>query len=352
MKSEKLSKTFLGSQEFLRLLECSEALKTDQKAFANQILALEVTNKCNYSCHYCFEGLSCKNNDFLSIEAAVSAIDKLPSGSELRFFEGEPLLYFDFIERIVQLYPQHEYSIVTNGSLLTKETAKFLKEHDFAIGLSFDGRNWQESNRPSLTGNSYNEFRKAIRMLEDVEAKVGISTVVTKKTVPHLYDIHLEVFSEYKLNGWAYLLAYSEDLTMKDMDILEEQIFSIIDEFPVQHLMKINDLKKWTMKIEDIWPVPYFCGAGTCFSAIAVNGEERICPFFLREGSCFVPSIRAVDVDCGRCYIWDYCKGGCLALNKQGTGNTHKSHPLSCKKNQIYFKAGLKTLIKARRERR
>jgi sulfatase maturation enzyme AslB (radical SAM superfamily) len=344
-----INRDFIKSSEFTQLAaQCP--VPVIHKAKANPILALEITDKCNYSCPYCFEGQSCNNQNILNFDTACKAIDELPDGSELRFFGGEPLLQFPLIVRLVERYPSHIYSLVTNGSPLTQEMAAFFASKHFAVGLSYDGKDWQQKQRPSPSGNSHQDFRHAMAIFEDVGLEVGISTVVTKESLPFLYDIHLEVFADFQVKGWAYLLAYSSDLNFADLDILQNQILQIVIEFPTAHLLRINDLKKWAMKASGEWPIDGYCGAGSCYTTLSVHGEKRICPFFLREDSCYGPTLRTVEVDCKQCFIWEYCKGGCYSINRSGSGNTHKSHPFACKRNHVYFEMGLATYIKIRRD--
>lgn len=344
-----ISKHYVVSDEFRRLVDAQPRVEYP-KAEVHEILALELTNRCNYACPYCFEGNSRLNKNVLDFKMACAAIDPLPVGSELRFFGGEPLLQFGLMQQLVARYPQHKYSIVTNGSLITSEVAEFFAEHNFSVGLSYDGSRWQEHNRPAPDSNSQKDFERAMNALSTAGAYVGISTVVTKESIPHLYDIHLEMFDDYPIGGWAYLIAYTPEMTLSDLDVFRDNLLRIIDDFPAVHLLRINDLKKWAMKITGEWPIPTYCGAGACYSALSSRGEKRFCTFFLRESSCYGPSIGAVEVDCKHCSVWNYCHGGCLALNLYGSGATHKSHPFSCKKSHIYFEAGLKTRIKVKRE--
>ncbi len=336
---------FVNSGEFQVVAEKS-IVPPPPSAVVNQIVALEITDKCNYACRYCFEGKSSENSGFMSFENACHIIDPMPSGSELRFFGGEPLLNFGLIERLVDRYPQHQYSLVTNGSLVTKEVAEYLVHHKFNVGMSYDGRCSQRENRLALLGDSMTDFQRAMRLLSAAGLAVGVSTVITKEHIEHLYDIHLEVFGEWGAGGWAYLLAYRPDMILKDLDAFKEQIFAIIQDFPSDHLVRINDLRKWCMKASGEWPLKAYCGSGICYRAVAVDGTERLCPFFLRESTCYSSAMRAVEVNCAKCSIWNYCHGGCLALNRFGSGNTHHSHPFACKKNMIYFEAGLRTRIK------
>lgn len=342
-------KCFIKSDAFSGLCQ-SQPIIPVQKARAHTILALELTDRCNYACAYCFEGESQRNSNVMDLEMAMTVIDSLPEGSELRFFGGEPLLEFKLIQTIVQKYPRMRFSIVTNGSLVDERIATFLAENSFSVGISYDGAGWQEKHRIACKGDSTADFIKAMGVFERHGVYVGVSTTVTRESMSHLYDIHLEIFADFPVQGWAYLLAYSPDMTMRDLDIFEEQIMQIITDFPAQHLLRINDLRTWAMKVAGTWPIDAYCGAGVCYSALTVHGEQRICPFFLRESSCYGPNIRTEEVDCRQCDIWPYCHGGCLSLNMYGSGNTHKGHPFACRKNHIYFKAGLATAIKARKE--
>ncbi|MDP3899829.1 MAG: hypothetical protein Q8Q23_01985 [bacterium] len=146
--------------------------------------------------------------------------------------------------------------------------------------FTYDGKRWQTKNRPSLTGNSFVEFERAVLLMQNAKVNFGVSTVVTKESINSLYDIHLEVFADYNVCSWAYLIAYSDNMQLSDLDVFKEQLFAIINDFPVEHLLKINDLRKWSMKISGEWPINSFCGAGTCYSALAVDGSARLCPFF------------------------------------------------------------------------
>lgn len=347
---QEINKEFLNSKTFNDLLR-RNSFPLLKKSSVKKILALEITQNCNYKCKYCFEGNNIlSKSGILDFNVACIYLDKLPFGSQIRFFGGEPLMYFNLVKKIVKKYPQHSYSLVTNGSLITEKIAEFLTENNFSVGLSYDGYGWQNKNRISKNNNSQSDFEKAVHILSRAGCHVGISSVITKESIPYLYDIHLEVFDDYPISGWAYLLGYNSDMTLYDLDIFKENLFRIIDEFPVKHLLKINDLKKWSMKISGEWPIDGFCGAGSYYSALTSNGEEKFCTFFLRESSCYTPSIGLIEVDCKRCSIWEFCKGGCRALNMFSSGSVYKSHPFSCKKNHIYFEAGLKVRIKLAKE--
>ncbi len=108
--------------------------------------------KCNYSCEYCSQrfvpGAEVDNKTF-DLDAYL---EKLYStfnfgedglGKVIEFWGGEPLLYWNKIvplaENIRKKYKKITFSIITNGSLITKEKADWLYDMGFYVGISHDG---------------------------------------------------------------------------------------------------------------------------------------------------------------------------------------------------------------------
>ena len=83
---------------------------------------------------------------------AKAAIDYLFENSkankyQVGFFGGEPLINFDLVKFAVkyandkahQYRKQIEYYIATNGTLLSKDVADFIKNNNIQISISIDG---------------------------------------------------------------------------------------------------------------------------------------------------------------------------------------------------------------------
>lgn len=108
---------------------------------------------CNYECDYC-------NQRFVPHADSTNPDDVTPFVSNMgtwfdggddglgtdRYFEfwgGEPFVYWKTLkplaEQIRQKYPNSEFSIITNGSLLNKEKVDWLDELRFTVGISHDG---------------------------------------------------------------------------------------------------------------------------------------------------------------------------------------------------------------------
>lgn len=132
-------------------------------------LALQITQKCNFSCRYCRyatdNGISRKHtNTNMSEEIAQKAIDYLMTHStdanqvNIAFCGGEPLLNFTLIKEILQYirskypYKPVTYNLTSNASLLKEEYIDIFQKNNFQLMISLDGpENVQNYNRKFLS---------------------------------------------------------------------------------------------------------------------------------------------------------------------------------------------------------
>jgi uncharacterized protein len=114
-------------------------------------LKISLGLKCNYSCEYCSQRFIPHENEN-PVSKTESFLDKIyknfdfgldGSGKKIEFWGGEPLLYWDTIlpiaKSLKENFPKIIFSIITNGSLLTKEKVDILDELGFYISISHDG---------------------------------------------------------------------------------------------------------------------------------------------------------------------------------------------------------------------
>ncbi len=159
------------------------------------------TDVCNFRCKYCyFEG----NLVFLrgkmtekDIERVVNFISKAADqlkGEKYRvtFYGGEPLLAFDVIKEIVERLKDKNvrFTIITNGSLVNEEFAKFVKANDITVSVSIDGDYFANKLRVDSEGKeTFYKAIKAIAILKDYNVKVAASVTVSSINVHRLPDI-------------------------------------------------------------------------------------------------------------------------------------------------------------------
>lgn len=108
---------------------------------------VNLTNQCNNACPYCFV---CFQEDFMEYSTAKDTVEFLLKNviaqknvekPTFAFFGGEPLLAFDKIIKplIIEYGDRINWSITTNGTLLTEEIIDFLADNDVSVLLSWDG---------------------------------------------------------------------------------------------------------------------------------------------------------------------------------------------------------------------
>src|SRR2546425_7024982 len=119
-------------------------------------LVLNVANKCNLHCTYCYEPEAAKYGPSpmqMDWEMAQTSVDFLfhRAGKNrevnLIFFGGEALLNFKLMREVVAYAEEKgrgagkkvDFSVTTNGTLLTDEIIDFFQEHRFGLTVSLDG---------------------------------------------------------------------------------------------------------------------------------------------------------------------------------------------------------------------
>lgn len=156
------------------------------------LFIIDTTDRCNLRCEYCSAEASAYGKS-LTLEIAIEAFDNflnmknINSCVTVEFSGGEPLLNISLIEQIVPIYKRMSkekgitlnFSIQTNGTLLTKEIVDFLVEAEFTIGISIDGpEKWNVSRRFEDKKPAFNRVDNNIRYLIDNHIPFSTLSVV------------------------------------------------------------------------------------------------------------------------------------------------------------------------------
>jgi uncharacterized protein len=113
-------------------------------------LKIQLGLGCNFSCAYCLQAAqihkaaASSTRDASEFLANIDSWISAPEGMQkVEFWGGEPLLYWKKIEILApalkKKFPNARFSIITNGSLLTREIVDQLKDWDFSVSISHDG---------------------------------------------------------------------------------------------------------------------------------------------------------------------------------------------------------------------
>lgn len=156
-------------------------------------LKIQLGLKCNYGCEYCSQSsfvadASITNDD--DVDEFISKLDDrldLSDCGTVEFWGGEPLLYWKKIKKLVPILKERcgdevEFTMVTNGSLLTREKVDFFKEHKFAITMSHDGPGYHlRGPDPLDSPRKYALVQELIEMNKRNELGFSFSIVWTKE---------------------------------------------------------------------------------------------------------------------------------------------------------------------------
>jgi len=141
---------------------------------------IEVTNACNMKCKMCHKWeWYLKNRDkdtTLSKKKIMEILGELSSigVKSVLFSGGEPLLRNDICELIDYANKLGlKGTVVTNGTLLTKEIARCILKNDWQIAFSIDGSNSKIHDNIRGVGGSFDRVIKAIEIAKNERDKLG-----------------------------------------------------------------------------------------------------------------------------------------------------------------------------------
>ncbi|MHA1228528.1 MAG: radical SAM protein [Candidatus Hodarchaeales archaeon] len=168
------------------------------------LLRILLTNKCNLNCKYCKVMPNIKNEMRPSVQEKVlkkviSCFFKnsitASSPKTIHITGGEPMIYWGRIKYIVgeierQKRKNERLKIVigTNGILLDKKKACFIKKHNIKVIVSIDGRK-HINDRLRLFKNGRGSFDQTInglKKLKEAGVDIGLSMVVGKHNIDTL----------------------------------------------------------------------------------------------------------------------------------------------------------------------
>ena len=175
---------------------------------------------CNLNCEYCFylekQALFDSEGSFRMSDRVLSSfitnyITSQPTPTvDFVWQGGEPtLLGIDFFRRVVELQRPHagrktiSNALQTNGTLLTDEWCRFLKEHNFMVGISIDGpREVHDRYRCDRKGKgSFARAMRGLRLLQDHGVEYNVLTSVARETARQ----PLEVYRFLKNEGVEFI---------------------------------------------------------------------------------------------------------------------------------------------------
>ncbi len=189
-----------------------------------------VTEECNFNCSYCFQNIGKRYLDVSTVEKALDFFfPLLKEECYINFYGGEPLLAYDQIRHAVsaiekknrKLKKDVQFSMTTNGSLISDDILRFLDQHKFLLTVSFDGLAQDISKKRDSFEHIVSIIKKILKYTDiDLET----NSVFTPTTIGYLsksiqFISELGVanidFSLHKVTPWdsSSLSRLKEELT-------------------------------------------------------------------------------------------------------------------------------------------
>lgn len=344
------------------------AIQNANEAPYPSILYLILTEKCNFNCSYCFieRHMNPNKANIMTKEIAKKAIDffckqikcdpsKFDDEKTILFYGGEPLSNFDVLVYACQLVNQYVeegklpkktvLSMVTNGSLLTREKARLLKKLGVSFSISLDGVT-EKANVARVLKDGTPAYNRIISGIENAKAEglqVGLSITLSENALAEKEDI-MSLIDKYDIKGIGFNILNTDKSFRVSDDYFEKASKFIIDSYPKFRTKGIYEdriMRKVTAFTEHKL---YYCDCGAEGGhqfVVAPNGEIGICQGFLSSRKTFITNVNDENFDiltnelylewnkrtpflmpqCKTCQCLGICGGGC-ALCAYENGNS------------------------------
>jgi uncharacterized protein len=273
-------------------------------------LSLAVAQKCNLGCTYCYAqqgefGGPAKN---MSQQEADRAVDLLVLGAlpgarlNLAFLGGEPLINRGVVQATtrracalaIDKGVTLNFSITTNGTLLTEADADFFEEYGFAVTISLDGpREVHNALRPYRGGaGSFDVIMRRLAPLLERQKRMQVTARVTVTPANLGLRRALDDFvaAGFHSVGFSPMLASPNNSGEMQADDLEVMLGEMIEcgreyerrvlagkRYPFANLDNaLREIHRGTHR-------PYPCGAGAGYLGVSADGKLSACHRFVGD---------------------------------------------------------------------
>lgn len=301
-----------------RALECLKAqYESNSKKIA--IMYLILSSGCNLGCKYCFienneHNNFCESN--MSLEVLDVAVKKYIEYIKtekiekplILFYGGEPTLNFEAIKETIRIVKESnvyvDYSIVTNGTLLSEQNIKFFVDNNIEIGISIDGpKNINDFNRVfrNSAESVYDTVCNNIDLLKKHNARFGLSMTISDYFLEHQKEI-FEWVKKMGVNNIFYNLFH---FTYNESKNIWEKYYNgacefLINSHKVLSIYNIHD-GRINRKIESLGEKKFKFGDCAAIGAnqitVKPNGDVCVCHAHLKTDEFVLGNIVNMDME-------------------------------------------------------
>ncbi len=241
-------------------------------------VTLELTNKCNFKCRYCYNNSSPANRE--EITSPIKLLEELKENGvwSIELSGGEPFLHSsinDILEFALENFGM--IGILTNGTLINEEVCRKVKKFSDKVvfQVCLDSSNPLELEKITNVKDSFNRILKAMRLLRKNGLIYRVGMVVDD---PKRIEEMEEVLKFAKKEGASAFVAnivlnfgrgenqiekFRPEDYLRFWEKIKELTFKYPDMFRTEILDKVEEYKN--------------CGAGSRDLVINWKREVKIC---------------------------------------------------------------------------
>ncbi|MCP4153486.1 MAG: radical SAM protein [bacterium] len=249
-------------------------------------LTFILTADCNYKCSYCIQKKEKKTIAIDTIETAVEFFYPFFNSREnnhIAFYGGEPLLTIQQLKHAVLLLEEKnrqepkpiEFSVTTNGSLLTGDMLDFFNSHNFRLVLSFDGL-------AQDVGRKKSTLEQMVGLIKRIQGYPGIhleiNSVFSPRTV-HMLSASLRYMIEPGGPGITFNISSMQPWQPENLDILQQEL-EHLRVFLVRYYKKTGTIPVKNFQGNSAGSGIFTCGAGRGRMAVTPEGDLLGCALF------------------------------------------------------------------------
>lgn len=356
-----------------------------QEPLLPRFFMIDFTTQCNCNCIYClrhFENVGQTISEAALRDICGYIIDYCRQNEidSIGFqpWGGEPLIALEKILLAKQLFAQAgiraDFSVQTNGLLLSPETYRKLKEHDIGIGISIDGdRESHDAHRVDVRGNvTHEQILRRLAQLREIDPQLnpGTISVNSQYTAPHIRHNIAYLTQQLQLRRLKFNLVhpngadFDRSMLITDSQIpryVEDVLEGILEQrdagIPVTEANIMDKAMNLLCRPDDDLCHSRGCRGGYGFISFSQEGKIYPCEMIGSEENCMgsiydgipLPDLleraqtripyfapRALD-ECGGCPWLPFCRGGCKASAMAYGRHPRDIDPMECAVNRALY---------------
>lgn len=220
---------------------------------SNKPTTLKITMglKCNYACSYCNQAHQ-PHDPVGGPEDAEELIEKMKKNFafgtydrfRLEFWGGEPMVYWKTLkplaEKVRKVYPNAQFMMVTNGSLLDREKIDWFNRMGFSIGMSHDGPLHSQNRGPDPLDEPKAKDAVVYALKTMGQTRFTFNCVLTRENVSiaKVRDFILDKLNRKDL-GYDYA-----EVSQMELQVTTEELMLPYDDSGMTHSLQNVDEKK------------------------------------------------------------------------------------------------------------